>query len=88
MMAFIFKRRYAKHWDGKTLSYCTICCAGLYRICPILSWESWGEGRDEFAGADRYDAVYAVDVLKQFCNDNIHVFGFREVVLWLCGQPF
>ncbi len=42
---FLYLRGGMQSIDGKTLSYCTICCAGLYRICPpILSWESWRRG--------------------------------------------
>ncbi len=58
---------------------------GFIVFAPYYRGNRGGEGRDEFAGADRYDAVYAVDVLKQFCNDNIHVFGFSRggiMALW------
>lgn len=61
---------------------------GFIVFAPYYRGNRGGEGRDEFAGADRYDAVYAVDVLKQYCNDNIHVFGFSRGELWLFGQPF
>ncbi|CAM5201263.1 Prolyl oligopeptidase family protein OS=Ureibacillus acetophenoni OX=614649 GN=SAMN05877842_102581 PE=4 SV=1 [Ureibacillus acetophenoni] len=44
------------------------------------------QGRDEFAGSDRYDAVHGGDALKQFCNkDKIHVYGFSRgglMALW------
>ena len=61
---------------------------GFIVFAPYYRGNRGGEGRDEFAGADRYDAVFGVDVLKQFCNDNIHVFGFHVVALWRFGLLF
>lgn len=58
---------------------------GLIVFAPYYRGNRGGEGRDEFAGNDRFDAVYGVDVLKRFCNDNIHVFGFSRggiMALW------
>lgn len=58
---------------------------GFIVFAPYYRGNRGGEGRDEFAGQDRYDAVHGVDVLKQFCNDNIHVFGFSRggiMALW------
>ncbi|MFJ7665477.1 alpha/beta hydrolase family protein [Lysinibacillus sp. NPDC097195] len=58
---------------------------GFIVFAPYYRGNRGGEGRDEFAGQDRYDAVHGVDVLKQFCNDHIHVFGFSRggiMALW------
>ena len=38
---------------------------GFVVFAPYYRGNRGGEGRDEFAGADRLDAVNAVDVLKQ-----------------------
>src|SRR4051812_39720449 len=39
---------------------------GFVVFAPYYRGNRGGEGKDEFAGADRFDAVYAADVLKQF----------------------
>lgn len=61
---------------------------GFIVFAPYYRGNRGGEGRDEFAGRDRFDAIYGVDVLKQFCNDNIHVFGFSRGGIMHFGRPF
>lgn len=59
---------------------------GFVVFAPYYRGNRGGEGKDEFAGADRYDAVYGVDVLKQFIrNEKVHVYGFSRgglMALW------
>ncbi|MFC6039116.1 alpha/beta hydrolase family protein [Paenisporosarcina macmurdoensis] len=59
---------------------------GFVVFAPYYRGNRGGEGRDEFAGEDRYDAVYGVDVLKQFLSVNrIHLFAFSRggiMALW------
>jgi len=61
---------------------------GFVVFAPYYRGNRGGEGRDEFAGADRQDAVNAVDVLKQNPNTNvekIHLFAFSRggiMALW------
>lgn len=59
---------------------------GFIVFAPYYRGNRGGEGKDEFAGADRYDAVYAVDVLKQFTTRaKVHVYGFSRgglMALW------
>lgn len=59
---------------------------GFIVFAPYYRGNRGGEGKDEFAGQDRYDAVYAVDVLKQFIEkQTVHLFGFSRgglMVLW------
>lgn len=59
---------------------------GLVVFAPYYRGNRGGEGRDEFVGEDRWDAVYGVDVLKQFCNpDKVHLFAFSRggmMALW------
>lgn len=59
---------------------------GFVVFAPYYRGNRGGEGKDEFAGDDRYDAVYAVDVLKQFAEVNrVHLFGFSRggiMALW------
>ncbi len=62
---------------------------GFIVFAPYYRGNRGGEGRDEFAGLDRLDAVYAVDVLKQnpsLKHNRIHVFAFSRgglMALWL-----
>lgn len=62
---------------------------GLIVFAPYYRGNRGGEGRDEFAGADRLDAVYAVDVLQQHPRvqeGGVHVFAFSRggiMALWL-----
>jgi len=61
---------------------------GFIVFAPYYRGNRGGEGRDEFAGADRQDAVNAVDVLKQNPKTNvekIHLFAFSRggiMALW------
>lgn len=61
---------------------------GFVVFAPYYRGNRGGEGRDEFAGADRMDAVNAVDVLKQNPKMNverIHLFAFSRggiMALW------
>lgn len=62
---------------------------GFIIFAPYYRGNRGGEGRDEFAGKDRLDAVYAVDVLKQqprLKRERIHLFAFSRgglMALWL-----
>ncbi|KGR87751.1 alpha/beta hydrolase family protein [Lysinibacillus odysseyi] len=59
---------------------------GFVVFAPYYRGNRGGEGKDEFAGDDRYDAVFGVDVLKQFTDcENVHVYGFSRgglMALW------
>lgn len=59
---------------------------GFVVFAPYYRGNRGGEGKDEFAGADRFDAVYGADVLKQFItHDKIHLYGFSRgglMALW------
>lgn len=61
---------------------------GFIVFAPYYRGNRGGEGRDQFAGDDRMDAVYAVDVLKQqtkVISDRIHLFAFSRggiMALW------
>lgn len=59
---------------------------GFVVFAPYYRGNRGGEGKDEFAGADRYDAVYGVNVLKQFVNvEKVHLYGFSRgglMALW------
>lgn len=59
---------------------------GFVVFAPYYRGNRGGEGKDEFAGQDRYDAIYAIDVLKQFINvEKVHLFGFSRgglMALW------
>ena len=59
---------------------------GFIVFAPYYRGNRGGEGKDEFAGADRFDAVYAVDVLKQLSGcERVHVYGFSRgglMALW------
>ena len=64
-----------------------IALEGFIVFAPYYRGNRGSEGRDEFAGEDRWDAVYAVDVLKHFCiQDRIHLFAFSRggiMALWV-----
>lgn len=51
---------------------------GFTVFAPYYRGNRGGEGKDEFAGADRWDAVYAVDVLKKFCKGPVHLLAFSR----------
>ncbi len=61
---------------------------GFVVFAPYYRGNRGGEGRDEFAGDDRLDAVNAVDVLKQqpkTIADRIHLLAFSRggiMALW------
>ncbi len=58
---------------------------GFVVFAPYYRGTRGGQGRDEFAGEDRWDAVYAVDVLKQFSNGAVHLLAFSRggiMALW------
>ncbi len=59
---------------------------GFIVFAPYYRGNRGGQGRDEFAGNDRFDAIYGADVLKQFCKkEKIHVYGFSRgglMALW------
>lgn len=63
-----------------------IASEGFTVFAPYYRGNRGGEGRDEFAGEDRLDAVYAVDILKQLCiSSRIHIFAFSRggiMALW------
>lgn len=58
---------------------------GFVVFAPYYRGNRGGQGKDEFAGADRWDAVHGVEVLKGFCNGNIHLLSFSRggiMALW------
>lgn len=58
---------------------------GFVVFAPYYRGNRGGEGRDEFAGADRWDAVHAADVLKQYSSENVHLLAFSRggiMALW------
>lgn len=58
---------------------------GFVVFAPYYRGNRGGEGKDEFVGADRYDAVNGVDVLKQFTNGQTHLLSFSRggiMALW------
>lgn len=58
---------------------------GFVVFAPYYRGNRGGEGRDEFGGADRMDAVNGVDVLRQFCGKRVHLFAFSRgglMALW------
>ncbi|MDS9472961.1 S9 family peptidase [Sporosarcina pasteurii] len=61
---------------------------GFVVFAPYYRGNRGGEGRDEFAGDDRLDAVNAVDILKQnpkVRRNRIHLFAFSRggiMALW------
>ncbi len=59
---------------------------GFVVFAPYYRGNRGGEGFDEFAGDDRYDAVHAVDVLRLFLKiHRIHIFSFSRggiMALW------
>ncbi|MGK7378092.1 alpha/beta hydrolase family protein [Planococcus sp. 1R117A] len=58
---------------------------GFVVFAPYYRGNRGGQGRDEFGGADKWDAVYAVDVLKEFCSGRVHILAFSRggiMALW------
>lgn len=64
-----------------------IASEGFIVFAPYYRGNRGGEGKDEFVGEDRMDAVYGVDVLKLFClPSRIHLFSFSRggiMALWI-----
>ena len=65
-----------------------IASEGFIVFAPYYRGNRGGEGKDEFAGEDRLDAVYGVDVLKAIlsCSNRIHLFAFSRggiMALWI-----
>jgi dipeptidyl aminopeptidase/acylaminoacyl peptidase len=59
---------------------------GFVVFAPYYRGNRGGEGRDEFGGDDRLDALYGIKVLKNLANvDSVHLFGFSRgglMALW------
>ncbi|MEK9199189.1 alpha/beta hydrolase family protein [Ureibacillus sp. 179-F W5.1 NHS] len=59
---------------------------GFIVFAPYYRGNRGGEGRDEMAGDDRFDAIHSVEVLKQFVEKkDVHLFGFSRgglMALW------
>ncbi|GEK34890.1 putative peptidase YtmA [Kurthia sibirica] len=59
---------------------------GFVVFAPYYRGNRGGQGKDEFAGADRYDAIAGVDVLKKYCSSQrIHLYAFSRggiMALW------
>lgn len=59
---------------------------GFVVFAPYYRGNRGGEGRDEMAGDDRFDAVNSVDILKKYANaKDIHLLGFSRgglMALW------
>lgn len=59
---------------------------GFVVFAPYYRGNRGGEGKDEFAGIDIYDAVHGVTLLKNYCVPNrVHLFAFSRggiMALW------
>ena len=59
---------------------------GLVVFAPYYRGNRGGEGRDEMAGEDRFDAVNCIEILKKCANvKEVHLFGFSRgglMALW------
>ncbi|MDI7740382.1 prolyl oligopeptidase family serine peptidase [Lysinibacillus fusiformis] len=59
---------------------------GLVVFAPYYRGNRGGEGRDEMAGEDRFDAVNSLEILKKYANvKEVHLFGFSRgglMALW------
>lgn len=59
---------------------------GFIVFAPYYRGNRGGEGKDEFAGDDRYDALNGIPVLKHFAQvEKIHLYGFSRgglMALW------
>ena len=59
---------------------------GFVVFAPYYRGNRGGEGKDEFAGEDRHDAIFGLDVLKQFIDvEKVNLFGFSRgglMALW------
>lgn len=60
---------------------------GFIVFAPYYRGNRGGEGRDEFGGDDRLDALHSIQLLKEFANnDSVHLFGFSRgglMALWM-----
>ncbi|QBK26587.1 alpha/beta hydrolase family protein [Ureibacillus thermophilus] len=59
---------------------------GFVVFAPYYRGNRGGEGRDEFGGDDRLDALYGIEIVKTFAKvDKVHLFGFSRggmMALW------
>lgn len=59
---------------------------GFVVFAPYYRGNRGGEGKDEFAGIDIYDAIHGVTLLKRYCIPNrVHLFSFSRggiMALW------
>ncbi|MED3764858.1 prolyl oligopeptidase family serine peptidase [Ureibacillus sp. FSL K6-8385] len=59
---------------------------GFIVFAPYYRGNRGGEGRDEFGGDDRLDALHGIEVLKAMSGvDSVHLFGFSRgglMALW------
>ena len=59
---------------------------GFIVFAPYYRGNRGGEGKDEFAGEDRFDSIHNVSLLKTFSGrDKVHVYGFSRgglMALW------
>ena len=59
---------------------------GFIVFAPYYRGNRGGEGKDEFAGADRFDAIHGVTLLKALSGkEKVHVYGFSRgglMALW------
>lgn len=59
---------------------------GFFVFAPYYRGNRGGEGRDEFGGSERLDALLGIEVLKKLTEVNsIHLFGFSRgglMALW------
>ncbi|HSI66894.1 MAG TPA: prolyl oligopeptidase family serine peptidase [Planococcus sp. (in: firmicutes)] len=58
---------------------------GFVVFAPYYRGNRGGQGKDEFAGADRWDAVHGAEVLKSRCNGILHLLAFSRggiMALW------
>jgi dipeptidyl aminopeptidase/acylaminoacyl peptidase len=61
---------------------------GFVVMAPFYRGNKGGEGKEDFAGEDRYDAVHASSILiqhRKVNSESVHVFGFSRggvMALW------
>jgi len=59
---------------------------GLVVFAPYYRGNRGGEGRDEMGGADRFDAINCIEILKKYADvKDIHLYGFSRgglMALW------
>lgn len=54
---------------------------GFIVFAPYYGGNRGGEGRDEMAGDDRFDAIHSVEVLKQFVEKKTCIYSAFPVVV-------